>query len=154
VAWTASNQPGRPGQPPGRATQYRSAARYSASISSSCAAADLCETAAHGRSILFWIEGATAVERLSSRHAAALWLLSGPCRLADDFEAELVKAAERGQVRAGEGSVKHVEVFRMGGVGTPIIGRPRPLPGHHPRAARYTLNCEEPVWRPRRKSAQ
>jgi hypothetical protein len=31
--------------------------------------------------------------------------------LADDFEAELLKTAERGQVRAGEGSVGHVEVF-------------------------------------------
>jgi hypothetical protein len=41
-------------------------------------------------------------------------------------EAELVQTAERGQVRAGEGSVGHVEVFRMGGVGTPILGRPRP----------------------------
>jgi hypothetical protein len=43
--------------------------------------------------------------------------------LADDFEAELVKTAERGQVRAGEGGVRHVEVFPMGGAGTPIIGR-------------------------------
>ena len=37
----------------------------------------------------------------------------------------------------------------MGGVGTPIIGRPRPLPGHDmPNAAHntYTLKCEEPVY--------
>ena len=37
----------------------------------------------------------------------------------------------------------------MDGVGTPIIGRPRPLPGHDtPNAAHntYTLKCEEPVY--------
>jgi hypothetical protein len=63
--------------------------------------------------------------------------------LPEDFQAELVQAAERGQVRASEASVKHVEVFRMGSVRTPILRRPRPLPGHR-RAARYTLICEEP----------
>lgn len=41
------------------------------------------------------------------------------------FQAELIEAAERGQVRGGEGSVVHVEVFRMGCVRTSIIGRPR-----------------------------
>ncbi|WP_206673512.1 hypothetical protein, partial [Pseudactinotalea terrae] len=40
-----------------------------------------------------------------------------------------------------EGSVKHVEVFQMGSVRTPIIGGPRPTPGS---TRRYTLNCEEP----------
>ena len=38
----------------------------------------------------------------------------------------------------------------MDGVGTPIIERPRPLPGHNtPNAAHntYTLNYEEPVIR-------
>ena len=45
----------------------------------------------------------------------------------------------------------------MDGVGTPIIGRPRPLPGHdtpNPAHNTYTLNYEEPVnvcW-PRVKS--
>ena len=53
--------------------------------------------------------------------------------LPDDFKAELVQASERGQVRASEGSVRHVEVFQMGGVRTSIIGRPRPLPA--PRRA-------------------
>ena len=36
----------------------------------------------------------------------------------------------------------------MDGVGTPIIGRPRPLPGHdtpNPTQHPYTLNYEEPV---------
>ena len=50
--------------------------------------------------------------------------------LADYDEAELVNAGECGQVRVNEGSVEHVEVFPMGGVRTPIIGRPRPLPRH------------------------
>jgi len=31
--------------------------------------------------------------------------------LADHDQAELIQAAERGQVRAAEGSVRHVEVF-------------------------------------------
>jgi len=31
--------------------------------------------------------------------------------LPDDVQAELVEAAERGQVRGSEGSVRHVEVF-------------------------------------------
>ena len=36
----------------------------------------------------------------------------------------------------------------MDGVGIPIIGRPRPLPGHdtpNPANNTYTLNYEEPV---------
>jgi len=33
----------------------------------------------------------------------------------------------------------------MGGVGTSIIGRPRPLPGDRRAASGYTLNCEEPL---------
>lgn len=38
----------------------------------------------------------------------------------------------------------------MDGVGTPIIGRPRPLPGHdtpNPAYHPHTLNYEEPVYR-------
>jgi len=37
----------------------------------------------------------------------------------------------------------------MDGVGTPIIGRPRPLPSHdtpNPAHNTYTLKCEEPIW--------
>lgn len=63
--------------------------------------------------------------------------------LADDLQTEFVEAAEHGQVRAGEGSVRHVEVFRLGSVRTPIMGRPRPSSGDR-RADHYTLNCEEP----------
>ena len=39
----------------------------------------------------------------------------------------------------------------MDGVGTPIIGRPRPLPSHdtpNPAHNTYTLKCEEPVSGP------
>nr|VTP07543.1 hypothetical protein BIN_B_01864 [Mycolicibacterium smegmatis] len=34
----------------------------------------------------------------------------------------------------------------MDGVGTSIIGRPRPLSRHRRADDLYTLNCEEPVW--------
>ena len=34
--------------------------------------------------------------------------------LPEHFEPEIIKTSERGQVRAGEGSVRHVEVFQMG----------------------------------------
>jgi len=66
--------------------------------------------------------------------------------LSDNDETELVKACERGQVRAGEGSVRHVEVFWMRRVGTFIIRRPRPLPRQRRAAPLYTLNCEEPIF--------
>lgn len=46
--------------------------------------------------------------------------------LADDGQAEVVEEAERGQVRSSEGTVKHVEDFRMVSVGTSTIERPRP----------------------------
>jgi len=63
------------------------------------------------------------------------------------FKAELVEPAERGQINAGEArigsSVRHVEVFQMGGVRTSILGRPRRLPSDrradsllHPRLGR------------------
>jgi len=68
--------------------------------------------------------------------------------LAHDLQAELVEASERGQVGAREGSVGHVEVFRMGSVRTSIFGRPRPTSADDapPRSPRlYTLNCDEPT---------
>jgi len=67
------------------------------------------------------------------------------------LQPQAIQACERGQVRAIKDSIGHVEVFQMDGVGTPIIGRPRPLPGHDtPNAAynTYTLKCEEPVFGP------
>lgn len=63
---------------------------------------------------------------------------SGLEPLSHDFEAELVHASECGQVRASEGNVRHVEVFPMGSMRTPIIGRPRPLPGHRRAHPPYT----------------
>ena len=68
--------------------------------------------------------------------------------LARHLQAQVIQARERAQVRAIKDSIGHVEVFQMDGVGTPIIGRPRPLPGHdtpNPANNTYTLNYEEPV---------
>ena len=65
------------------------------------------------------------------------------------LQAQVIQACERAQVRAIEGSIGHVEVFRMDGVGISIIGRPRPLPGHdtpNPTHHTYTLKCEEPSY--------
>ena len=42
-------------------------------------------------------------------------------------QAELLEAAERGQISGQEGSVRHVEVFRMASVRTSIIERPRSI---------------------------
>ena len=70
-----------------------------------------------------------------------------PNALARHFQAQVIQARERAQVGAIKDSIGHVEVFRMDGVGTPIIGRPRPLPGHdtpNPTQHPYTLNYEEP----------
>ena len=56
---------------------------------------------------------------------------------------------EGGQVRAAEagrrGSVGHVEVFRMDGVGTSIVGRPRRLSADRRSRPTYTLIWEEPL---------
>lgn len=56
---------------------------------------------------------------------------------------------EGGQVRAAEagrrGSVGHVEVFRMDGVGTSIVGRPRRLSADRRARPTYTLIWEEPM---------
>lgn len=72
----------------------------------------------------------------------------GPQALSDHLKAERVETAESGHISAGEarttGSVGHVEVFRMGSVRTPIIGRPRPLPRQRRADDPYTLECEEP----------
>ena len=84
--------------------------------------------------------------------------------LARHFQAQVIQASERAQIRAIKDSIGHVEVFRMDGVGTPIIGRPRPLPSHDtPNSAHntYTLKCEEPQkslqisrWRFLRRAAR
>jgi len=64
--------------------------------------------------------------------------------LTGDFQAEHMEAGERGQVRASEGSVGHVEVFQMRRVGTPIFGRPRPSLGDRRADPLYPLNYEQP----------
>ena len=67
------------------------------------------------------------------------------------LQPQAIQARERAQIRAIKDSIGHVEVFQMDGVGTPIIGRPRPLPGHdtpNPANNTYTLTCEEPGYCP------
>ena len=67
--------------------------------------------------------------------------------LARHLQAQVIQACERAQLRVIKDSNGHVEVFQMDGVGTPIIGRPRPLPGYdtpNPAHNTYTLKCEEP----------
>ena len=64
------------------------------------------------------------------------------------LQPQAIQAREHAQIRAIKDSIGHVEVFQMDGVGTPIIGRPRPLPSHDtpdPTQHPYTLKCEEPV---------
>ena len=68
--------------------------------------------------------------------------------LARHLQAQVIQACERAQVRVIKDNIGHVEVFQMDGVGTPIIGRPRPLPGYdtpNPAHNTYTLKCEKPV---------
>ena len=83
-----------------------------------------------------------------TNNAARQHCMVWPNALARHFQAKVIQARERAQVRAIKGSIGHVEVFRMDGVGISIIGRPRPLPGHdtpNPAHNTYTLKCEEPV---------
>ena len=72
-----------------------------------------------------WLTQLVGLDDPAQQHRA-----SGFQPLSRHLQAEFIEAAERGQVRACEGSVRHVEVFRLGSVRTPILGRPRPLPGH------------------------
>ena len=70
--------------------------------------------------------------------------------LTSDFQAQLVKPAERGQISTGEASatssVGQVEVSQMDGVRTPIIGETS-TPHLGPSTTRtYTLNREEPPF--------
>ena len=83
--------------------------------------------------------------------AACQHCMVWPHALARHFQAQVIQARERAQVRAIKGSIGHVEVFRMDGVGISIIERPRPLHNHdtpNPTHHTYTLKCEEPlkVW--------
>ena len=70
--------------------------------------------------------------------------------LACHFQAQVIQARERAQIRAIKDSIGHVEVFQMDGVGISIIGRPQPLPGHdtpNPANNTYTLKYEESPYR-------
>ena len=80
----------------------------------------------------------------AARQHCTVW----PNALARHFQAQVIQARERAQVRTIKGSIGHVEVFQMDGVAISIIERPRPLPGHdtpNPAHNTYTLKCEEPV---------
>ena len=71
-----------------------------------------------------------------------------PHALASYFQAQVIQVRERAQVGAIKGSIGHVEVFRMDGVGISIIERPRPLHNHdtpNPTHRTYTLKREESV---------
>ena len=55
--------------------------------------------------------------------------------------------SESAQISAITDRSGHVEVFQMDGVGTPAIGRARPLLGHNtpnPERHSHTPNFEEP----------
>lgn len=49
--------------------------------------------------------------------------------LPGDGQTERVQVAERSEIGRGKGSVEHVEVFQLGGVGTPILEDLDPYPG-------------------------
>ena len=79
------------------------------------------------------------------RQHCMVWLNALPRH----FQPQAIQARERAQIRAIKDSIGHVEVFQMDGVGTPIIERPRPLPGNdtpNPAHNTYTLKFEEPVY--------
>ena len=79
----------------------------------------------------------------TARQHCTVW----PHALARHLQPQVIQARERAQVGAIKDSIGHVEVFQVDGVGTPIIERPRPLPGHdtpNPANNTYTLNYEEP----------
>ena len=68
--------------------------------------------------------------------------------LTGDLKTEVVEPAERGQVRAREGSVQQRRGPSGGSVRTPILEGPRPSSGQRRADYLYTLDCEEPVWVP------
>ncbi|CEI49336.1 Hypothetical protein PFCIRM514_03140 [Propionibacterium freudenreichii] len=66
--------------------------------------------------------------------------------LPDGLKTELIESAERGQGGRGEGSVEHVEVFRMGSAGTSILVETSTPTRPPTRSGDYTLDREEPVY--------
>ena len=80
----------------------------------------------------------------TARQYCMVWLNA----LTRNLQPQAIQASERAQIRPIKGSIGHVEVFRMDGVGISIIERPRPLPGHdtlNPTQHTYTLKCEGPA---------
>lgn len=73
---------------------------------------------------------APAAPRIRIGHPALEHRPAGLEALPHRFEAKSIEPAERGKVRRQKGTVGQVEVFRVGGIGTSIIGRPRPLPAN------------------------
>uniref|UniRef100_UPI00146E6846 hypothetical protein n=1 Tax=Microbacterium gubbeenense TaxID=159896 RepID=UPI00146E6846 len=92
---------------------------------------------------------AAAAERVAIGDAALQGRASVHEREARDGEAVVVEGGEHSQIGVAEGSVVHVEVFRMVSLGTSILGRPRPLSrdrhAHVLPDGHYTLKCEEPL---------
>lgn len=64
--------------------------------------------------------------------------------LTDRDQAKADEAAEGGQINSSEGSVEHVVVPEMGGVGTSIMETPSLSPSP-PSSPRHDLDCEGPV---------
>ena len=96
------------------------------------------------------LASAASTPLVLSSDTASQHCMVWPNALARHFQAQVIQARERAQVRAIKDSIGHVEVFKMDGVAISIIERPRPLPGHDtPNAAynTYTLKCEEPLMR-------
>ena len=80
----------------------------------------------------------------------------GPNALTHHLQPQAIQARESTQIRAIKDSIGHVEVFQMDGVETPIIERPRPLPGHdtpNPAHNTYTLKSKELLFRARPASS-
>jgi len=92
------------------------------------------------------LTSAASTPLVLTNDAACQHCIVWPHVLARHFQAQVIQARERAQVRTIKGSIGHVEVFRMDGVGISIIERPRPLHNHDtPNAAHntYTLKCKE-----------
>ena len=95
------------------------------------------------------LTSAAATPPILTNNAARQHCTVWPNALAGYFQAQVIQARERAQVGAIKGSIGHVEVFQMDGVGISIIERPRPLPGHdtpNPTHHTYTLKCEKHVY--------
>ena len=92
---------------------------------------------------------AASTPPILTSNTARLHSIIGLNALTRHLQPQAIQARERAQIRAIKDSIGHVEVFQMDGVGTPIIGRPRPLPGHdtpNPAHNTYSLNYEEPHY--------